>query len=167
MLGDSVDVAHEPPTTGKTYFLVRNAIGMWPEWVSLFVADDQTDTRSGRRRAVPFCIGNDHRRWPMRNIALAILLDYLAGEEDCERKSVALSRAFAHKLSRIGSGGKLSRMNATSWSLSESDIERLVTEILVEAKQLDLEAFAVEEVCGQRRDVIRAAALVETVSRFN
>lgn len=149
----------------KTYFLVRNTIGAWPEWVNLFVADDEHDCEHGRRRAVPFCIGNEvgSVRWPMKNIALAILLDYLAGEQDCERKAVALSRAFANKLARLGSGGRLTLYNATSWSLTEAQVGNMVTEILCDAKGIDSEVFF-QEVCGERRDLLRSAALAEMVN---
>jgi hypothetical protein len=150
----------------KTYFLVRNEVGARREWVTLFVTEDEHDAERGRRRAVPFCIGNEcgSARHPVKNVALAILLDYLAGEEDCERKAVALAWAFARKLGGIGSGGKLLLRDKTSWSLTETQVGDMVTEILCDAKLVDFEAFAIEEVSGQRRDVIRAAAYAETVS---
>ena len=150
----------------KKYFLVRNGIGAKQDWVNLFVTDDEHDCEHGRRRAVPFCIGNEcgSAKHPVENVALAILLDYLDGEEDCERKAVALAWAFARKLGGIGSGGKLLRRDKTSWSLTETQVGDMVTEILCDAKLVTFEAFAIEEVSGQRRDVIRAAAYAETVS---
>jgi hypothetical protein len=83
----------------KTYFLVRNEVGA-REWVTLFVSDDELDAESGRRQAVPHCIGNEvgSAKYPLGNVALAVLLSHLEEEEDCERKAVALSSAFARKL---------------------------------------------------------------------
>ena len=148
----------------KTYFLVRNEIGAEREWVNLYVTDDEHDAERGHRHAVPYCIGSEcnSATHSMKDIAMAILLDWLAAEEDCERKAAALSRAFANRLSRIGSGRRLTRYNATSWSLTEETVGELVAQILCDATQVDCETF-VEEVCGSGRlDIQRDAARLET-----
>jgi hypothetical protein len=153
----------------KTYFLVRNGIGAEWDWVNLYVCDDLVDCKEGRRRAVPHCIGNEvgSVRYPMANIAMAILLDYFDGEEHCERKARSLSHSLASKLGGKGSGGRVLLRNRTSWSLTETQLGEMVASILVEAKDsIDWaeEQIVIEEVCGERRDLLRKAALVETVS---
>jgi len=153
----------------KTYFLVRNAIGARGEWLTLFVCDDEKDCKAGRRRAVPYCIGDEVNsvHYLMQNVAMAILLDFFDGEVDCERKSRLLSHPLATKLGGIGSGGRLLLRNKTSWSLTERQLGDMVASILVEAKDsIDWaeEQIVIEEACGQRRDLLRQAALVETVS---
>lgn len=75
-------------------------------------------------------------RHPVKNVALVILPDYLDGEEDCERKATVLAWAFARKLGGIGSGGKLLLRDKTSWSLTETQVRDMVTEILCDAKLL-------------------------------
>jgi len=152
----------------KTYFLVRNGIGAERDWVNLYVCDDMVDCEEGRRRAVPYCIGDEvgSVRYPMANIAMAILLDYFDGEDNCERKARSLSHPLASKLGGIGSGGRLLLRNKTSWSLNEKQLGDMVASILIEAKDsIDWaeEQIVIEEVCGERRDLLRKAALVETI----
>jgi hypothetical protein len=153
----------------KLYFLVRNEIGAEREWVNLYISDDESDCEYLRRRLVPYCIGSEVNtvRYPMANIAMAILLDYFDGEDNCERKARSLSNLLASKLGGIGSGGRLLLRNKTSWSLNEKQLGDMVASILVEAKEnIDWgeEQIIIEEVCGERRDLLRQAALVETVS---
>jgi len=62
----------------------------------------------------------------MANIAMAILLDYFDGEDNCERKARSLSRSLASKLGGIGSGGRLLLRNKTSWSLNEKQLGDIV-----------------------------------------
>jgi len=154
----------------KTYFLVRNAIGARRAWLTLFVCDDERDCESGRRRAVPYCIGDEvggGGRNLMEHVSMAILLDFFDGEVDCERKARLLTRLLANGLGSVGSGGRLLLRNKTSWSLTEKQLGDMVASILVEAKDsIDWgeEQIVIEEACGERRDLLRQAALVEMIS---
>jgi hypothetical protein len=154
----------------KTYFLVRNAIGAQRNWLTLFVCDDERDCESGRRRAVPYCIGDEvggGGRNLMEHVSMAMLLDYFSEEDGCERKARILTRQLANKLGGIGAGGRLLLRNKTSWSLTEKQLGDMVASILVEAKDsIDWgeEQIVIEEACGERRDLLRQAALVETIS---
>jgi hypothetical protein len=154
----------------KTYFLVRSAIGARRAWLTLFVCDDEKNCESGRRRAVPYCIGDEiggGGRNLMEHVSMAMLLDYFAGEDGCERKARVLSRQLANKLGGIGSGGRLILRNKTSWSLTDKQLGDMVASILVDAKDSIAwgeEQIVIEEACGERRDLLRQAALVETIS---
>jgi len=154
----------------KTYFLVRNAVGQRREWLTLFVARDEQDCASGRRRAVPHCIGSEAGGGivgVMEHVSMAMLLDFFDGEVDCEVKSRLLSRLLANKLTRIGAGNppQLRYLNKTSWSLTEKELGDLVADILVDAArsitfaaQQWAEECLILEVEGQRRDVLREQA---------
>ena len=154
----------------KTYFLVRNAVGQRREWLTLFVARDEQDCASGRRHAVPHCIGSEAEGGivgVMEHVSMAMLLDFFDGEVDCEVKSRLLSRPLANKLTRIGAGNppQFRYFNKTSWSLTEKELGDLVAAILVDAKQsitFSAQQWAEEclilEFAGLRRDVLREQA---------
>jgi hypothetical protein len=128
--------------------------------VTLFVVDTDTSDRQAKtRHCLPLVIGSDG--WTVGSglygVAMTILLHYFAGEIDCERRAAVMCRVFANRLTRLPRDG---------WKMTETEVNDLVADILVTAADCvrDLEnEMIIEEISGERRDLLRRAALQEVV----
>jgi hypothetical protein len=131
--------------------------------VTLYVIDTDTNDRVAKaRHCLPLVIGSDG--WTVGSglygVAMMILLDYFEDEIDCERRAATMHRVFANRLTRLPRDG---------WKLTEVEVNDLVADILVTAADAvrDVEnEMIIEEISGERRDLLRAAALQEATSRL-
>jgi hypothetical protein len=152
----------------RIYQLSRNP-KQWSEYTLYVIDHDTSDRQAKTRRVLPLVVGSDG--WSGGGcasgyaVSMTLLLDYFGNEENCERKAATMGWALANRLTRVrrySDGGR-----SDGWVLTEAQVSELVAEILVTAKELIQyagEQIAIEEVCGERRDLLRQAALVETVS---
>jgi hypothetical protein len=107
----------------------------------------------------------------MQSVAVALVLDWLDGEADAERKAIALSAGLGRKLWTLGARRQqLFKNGRKGIVLSSDELEAMVGDILVTAGEMaqgatEKQARIVEYV-GQRRDLLRAATLQEATSRL-
>jgi hypothetical protein len=128
--------------------------------VTLYVIDTDTSDRQAKTQHVlPLVVGSDG--WSVGSglygVAMTLLLDYFDGENDCERRAATMSRVFANRLTRLARNG---------WTMTETQVNDFVADILATAADCvrDLEnEMIIEEISGERRDLLRRAALQEVV----
>jgi hypothetical protein len=144
----------------KTYTMKRHS-QRWNEVTLYVIETDRSDRQAASRSALPLVVGSDG--WSGGGcgsnyaVAMTILLDYFGDEESGERKAATMAWAFANQMTKFG----------REWRLTESEVNDIVVTILMTAanfvRECD-EQIVIEEACGERRDLLRQAALVETIS---
>lgn len=144
----------------KSYTMKRND-ERWNE-VTLYVVDtDMSHRQATSRRVLPLVVGSDG--WSGGGcgqnyaVAMTLLLDYFANEESGERKAATMAWEFANQMTKFG----------RNWTLTESEVNDIVVTVLMTSadfvRELD-EQMTIEEVCGERRDLLRQMALQETTT---
>lgn len=140
--------------------------------VNLYKYPDGTWNRE-RLPTVPLIDASFTSAAAMQTLALSILLDWFADEDETERKAVAFSAAFGVKLTKLAARRQVMYTSGRrGWDIGSDEIEKMVAEIIVTAAEMaaayqptEKQVKVIEYIMGQRRDTVRQAALQETTSR--